>query len=152
VPKNRSSSKSWIVSSWYARPGSNEAARYGFRTAAISSGVSGANDPSAEWHLLLGVEERDRGGLRWPRPAVRSHDLERIAGSGERDRDPDVADVPLEPRRPDRSVTVPTGSPLDSASHLRDSSNGSASPSTSMPTSLRLTPLARMSSSAALPM
>jgi hypothetical protein len=50
-----------------------------------------------------------------------------------------------------RSVTVPTGSWLWSAAHFRDSSNGSASPATSIPTSLRSTPLRRISSSAALP-
>src|SRR6185369_7107395 len=51
-----------------------------------------------------------------------------------------------------RSVTVPTCSPSWNARHFRDNSKGSASPSISMPMSLRSTPLTRISSRAALPM
>src|SRR5262245_15040078 len=54
-----------------------------------------------ERHLLPGVEERDRRGLRAPQVAVGREDLERRAGLGELDRHPDVADVALEPRAPD---------------------------------------------------
>src|SRR5262245_27708575 len=95
-----------MAGSWYARPGSREAARYGLRTAAISSGVRGdvvmGAPGSAERHGLLRVEERDGSRLRRPDPAVGRHDLELVAGAGQLDRDPHVADVPLEPRRPDQ--------------------------------------------------
>src|SRR4029079_18164411 len=55
----------------------------------------------SERYGLLRVDERDRGRPGRPGAAVRSDDLERIAWPRQVDRHPDVADVLLEPRRPD---------------------------------------------------
>ena len=110
--------------------------------AILGASASGNGQASAPGrHLLLRVDERDRrrGAGRWL--AVLGLDVERRARLRELDRHPDVADVLLEPGRPDRVghasdllAVVWTGQyPLISAR--------SSSPSSSMPTSLRSTPL-----------
>src|SRR5690349_11909420 len=55
-----------------------------------------------EGNLLLRVDERDRGRPAGPLPTVRGEDLQVPAGPAQLDRQPDVADVLLEARRPDQ--------------------------------------------------
>src|SRR5215204_1688153 len=59
-------------------------------------------ESSALRRLLAWVEERDRGRRRRPQPAIGRLDLEGRAGLRQPERDPDVADVPLESGRPDQ--------------------------------------------------
>src|SRR5260370_19737915 len=54
------------------------------------------------WHVLVRVEEGDRGGLGGGSFTVAPFDLQVVAGVGELGWHPDVADVALQARRPDQ--------------------------------------------------